>query len=118
MTQLILATPPALSKADEAALTDLYVRGTPENTLRAYERDLLYIAAWKQATFDAPLDWPEDEAVALRFLLDHSRDLTEADAAQGVAKVLIAAGVLKKVSSLLWTAAHWPVSRLLISKWN
>ncbi|OUS06326.1 integrase [Rhodobacterales bacterium 52_120_T64] len=95
MTQLILSTPPALSKADEATLLDLYVRGTPENTLRAYERDLIYIEAWKQATFEAPLAWPEDEAVALRFLLDHSRDLTEVDAAQSVAKTLISAGLRK-----------------------
>lgn len=93
MTQLILSTPLALSEADEAALSDLYVRGTPENTLRAYERDLIYITAWKQA----PLSWPEDETVALRFILDHSRDLTEPDAAQEVAKGLIAAGLRKSL---------------------
>ena len=29
---------PALDVEDRAALEDLYVRGTPENTLRAYER--------------------------------------------------------------------------------
>lgn len=98
MTQLILSTPPALSKADEATLLDLYVRGTPENTLRAYERDLLYIEAWKQSTFEAPLSWPEDEAVALRFILDHSRDLTEAGAAQSAAKALISAGLRKSLN--------------------
>jgi hypothetical protein len=47
-----------LSNADEAALTDLYRRGTPPNTLRAWERDLVYIAAWKMASFGRPLDWP------------------------------------------------------------
>lgn len=56
-----------LSAADEAALTDLFRRGTPANTLRAWERDLAYIAAWKMASFGAPLTWPEEEKVALRF---------------------------------------------------
>lgn len=35
-----------LTEAD--ALADLYRRGTPDNTQRAWERDLAYIAAWKQ----------------------------------------------------------------------
>jgi hypothetical protein len=79
-TPLSLPSPPALSVVDQDALTDLYIRGTPPNTLRAYERDLLYITAWKAASFDAPLSWPESEPVALRFILDHSRNLTDADA--------------------------------------
>ena len=66
-----------LSDADEAALTDLYRRGTPANTLRAWERDLAYIAAWKMASFGRPLAWPEVEKVALHFILDHAQDLTE-----------------------------------------
>ena len=45
------APSPALSADDQEALTDLYIRGTPANTLRAYERDLLYITAWKTARF-------------------------------------------------------------------
>ena len=73
--------PAALSEEDEAALTDLYVRGTPANTLRAYERDLLYITTWKQAAFGSSLQWPETETVALRFILDHARDLSTANAA-------------------------------------
>lgn len=72
------AASPALSQADQDALTDLYVRGTPANTLRAYERDLLYVTAWKQVRFGAALDWPESEATALAFLLDHARDLNDA----------------------------------------
>ena len=60
-----------LSDAD-GALTDLYRRGTPPNTLRAWERDLAYIATWKMAPSGTPLDWPEDEKVALRFILDHA----------------------------------------------
>lgn len=92
---------PTLSDADQEALTDLYVRGTPANTLRAYERDLLYITAWKQAAFDAPLIWPESEPVALRFILDHSRDLSGADPqdpARGTAEALIAAGLRKSLA--------------------
>ena len=51
-----LALPPftAPTPEDEAALSDLYRRGTPHNTLRAWERDLAYIAAWKTAVFDQP----------------------------------------------------------------
>ncbi|MDA7966132.1 MAG: integrase, partial [Ruegeria sp.] len=53
-----LPTPsPALSTEDQEALTDLYVRGTSVNTLRAYERDLLYVTAWKAARFGTALDW-------------------------------------------------------------
>ncbi len=86
--------PAQLSPADEAALTDLYRRGTPQNTLRAWERDLVYLTAWKQAAFGRPLVWPEDESVALRFVLDHARDLTEAPGpARDVAEALIAAGL-------------------------
>lgn len=77
--------PPALSSAitgmdqrlrreDQAALEDLFRRGTPENTRRAYEADMAYVAAWKRLSFGGALDWPEAEEVALRFLLDHSRD--------------------------------------------
>jgi hypothetical protein len=71
---LALPTYAQLSDADEAALTDLYRRGTPPNTLRAWERDLAYIAAWKMASFGKPLAWPEDEKVALRFILDHAQN--------------------------------------------
>lgn len=77
MTALALPAYAQLSDADEAALTDLYRRGTPPNTLRAWERDLAYIAAWKMAAFGQPLAWPEDERVALRFILDHAQDLTD-----------------------------------------
>ncbi|MFG5379918.1 tyrosine-type recombinase/integrase [Yoonia sp. R2-816] len=93
--------PPALSDADQDALTDLHIRGTPPNTLRAYERDLIYITAWKQAAFDAPLSWPESETVALRFILDHSRSLENvnpADPALTVAEALIAQGLRKTLA--------------------
>ncbi|MFA3916144.1 tyrosine-type recombinase/integrase [Ruegeria hyattellae] len=92
---------PALSDADQDALTDLYVRGTPANTLRAYERDLLYITAWKSARFGTPLDWPESEATALAFLLDHARDLSDAsdtDVAREAAEALIAQGLRKSLT--------------------
>jgi integrase len=88
-----------LSDADEAALTDLYRRGTPLNTLRAWERDLAYIAAWKMASFGRPLDWPEDEKVALCFILDHAQDLTEKPGtAQEVAMELIAIGLRRTLA--------------------
>lgn len=92
--------PPTLSEADSAQLSDLYVRGTPEATLHAYERDLIYITAWKQASFGLDLTWPESEAVALRFVLDHGRDLSEVeDAARGTAETLIAMGLRRKLTA-------------------
>jgi len=91
MQRLALPAYAQLSDADEAALSDLYRRGTPPNALRAWERDLAYIAAWKMAAFGRPLAWPEDEKVALRFILDHAQGLTvKPGTAQDVAMELIA----------------------------
>lgn len=87
-------TTTGISPEDEAALADLYRRGTPANTLHAWERDLAYIAAWKAARFGSALLWPEEERVALRFVLDHSVDLTtKPGAAQDAAMELIARGL-------------------------
>ena len=85
-----------LSPADRAALDDLYARGTPENTRRAYAADMAYVTAWKAATFGDGLVWPESEGVALRFVLDHSRDLSVVaadDPARMAAEGLVAAGL-------------------------
>lgn len=107
MTLPIPASPPSLSAEDEAALTDLYVRGTPANTLRAYERDLIYITAWKAASFGMPPEWPEREEVALRFILDHARSLAGAgdrsgdgpkDSTAETAQQLIALGLRKSLA--------------------
>jgi integrase len=90
-----------LSDADEAALTDLYIRGTPANTLRAYERDLIYLTAWKAVTFGKPLAWPEADTVALRFVLDHARDLATAapdDPARQTAEALMAQGLRRSLA--------------------
>ena len=90
-----------LSPQDEAALTDLYVRGTPANTVRAYESDLGYITVWKLLTFRANLVWPEREDVALRFLLDHARDLERdppQSAARQVAEVMVERGLRKSLT--------------------
>ncbi|KGJ01827.1 Site-specific recombinase XerD [Paracoccus halophilus] len=98
MTSL-LPLPAALSAEDAAALGALYRRGTPENTLRAWERDLAYLAAWKAAAFGADLAWPEEESVALRFVLDHAVDLSEATGpARQVAEALIAAGLRRSLA--------------------
>ncbi|PJI84252.1 site-specific recombinase XerD [Yoonia maricola] len=92
---------PTLSEANQTALTDLYVRGTPPNTLRAYERDLIYITAWIDAAFQTTLTWPERENIALRFILDHSRDLRGADTldpARKAAENLISLGLRKSLA--------------------
>ncbi|MFC3570088.1 tyrosine-type recombinase/integrase [Paracoccus simplex] len=94
-----LLAPPALPPAEAEALSDLWRRGTPENTLRAWERDLAYVAAWKQAAFGQPLEWPERQDVALRFLLDHAADLSEAQGpARAAAEALIAAGLRRSLA--------------------
>ncbi|WP_265501142.1 tyrosine-type recombinase/integrase [Paracoccus beibuensis] len=92
-------SPDDLSAADHAALTELYRRGTPLNTLRAWERDLTYITAWKLAAFGTPLDWPESEAVALRFVLDHAAELSDATGtARVAAEALIAQGLRRSLA--------------------
>jgi len=95
------AAPVALSQADREALSDLYVRGTPENTLRAYERDLIYITAWKQARLAEPPCWPETEDVALLFVLDHTRELVDApetDRARRAIEALIEQGLRRSLA--------------------
>ncbi len=90
---------PSLDVEDRAALEDLYLRGTPENTLRAYERDLVYLTAWANVAFKKPLEWPEREEVALRFILDHSRDLTNVTGrARETADQLITMGLRKSLA--------------------
>ena len=92
-------SPAHLSPADQAALAELYRRGTPANTLRAWERDLAYITAWKLSAFGTAPDWPEAEGVALRFVLDHAADLTDAASpARTVAEALIAQGLRRSLS--------------------
>lgn len=99
MSSLTLPAYAQLSDADEAALTALYRRGTPANTLRAWERDLAYIAAWKMARLGQPLIWPETEQVALRFILDHAQDLTDAPGpAQEAATELITLGLRQSLA--------------------
>ena len=114
---LIPSPPPTLPASLEAQLEDLYVRGTPENTIRAYERDLIYISAWKQAAFGEALSWPEREEVALRFVLDHARALeaeSSSEPAKATAEALIAAGLRKSLacpapSTLDRRIASWAV---------
>ena len=97
------SAPPALSRltgADEAALEDLFRRGTPENTRRAYEADLAYIAAWKRFSFGGALEWPEHPDVALRFILDHARDFAAVsanDPSRQVAEALVEFGLRRSL---------------------
>ena len=91
---------PFLTPADQAALAELFRRGTAENTLRAYEQDLRYIMAWKAAAFGTGLSWPEVEAVALRFILDHAQDLrTATGPARAAAEALVAAGLRRDLAT-------------------
>jgi integrase len=99
MTGLTLPSYAQLSEADAAALAELYKRGTPANTLRAWERDLAYIAAWKAAVFGQPLVWPEAKRVTLRFMLDHTLDLTgNPGTTQDTAQELIELGLRRTLA--------------------
>ncbi len=89
-----------LGPADEATLAALFRKGTPANTLRAWERDLAYIAAWKMAAIGQPLIWPEEEQVALRFILHHAEDLThKTGPARDVAEELVALGLRRALTA-------------------
>lgn len=93
--------PAGLAAADMERLTELFIRGTPPNTLRAWESDLGYIAAWRLHRFGAGPVWPEREDVVLTFVLDHSRDLeqtAEGDPARTAAEALIAAGLRRRLT--------------------
>ena len=98
MTNALIAPSPTLPAALERDLEDLYLRGTPANTLRAYERDLVYVAAWKQYAFGAELSWPETEEVALRFILDHSADLDATTPAGKAASAMISSGLRRSLA--------------------
>ncbi|MFT4148593.1 MAG: tyrosine-type recombinase/integrase [Paracoccaceae bacterium] len=93
--------PAGLAAADMERLTELFIRGTPPNTLRAWESDLGYISAWRLRRFDAGPVWPEREDVVLTFVLDHSRDLEQAaadDPARTAAEALIAGGLRRSLA--------------------
>tara|TARA_R110002124_G_scaffold121948_2_gene280456 strand:+ start:1421 stop:2464 length:1044 start_codon:yes stop_codon:yes gene_type:complete len=99
MTLIPLPAHAQLSDADQDALAALYRKGTPPNTLRAWERDLAYIAAWKMAAVGRPLAWPEEEQVALKFILHHAEDLTEnSGSAREVADTLILLGLRRALT--------------------
>lgn len=101
MTSLSHPAPNRLAASDDAALEDLFRRGTPENTRRAYEADLGYIQAWKKLSFGSVLVWPETDEVALRFVLDHSRDLSTAsrhDPSRQTAEALIEFGLRRSLA--------------------
>lgn len=96
-----LPAPAGLSAADMDRLTEIFVRGTPANTLRAWESDLGYIAAWRLQRFGGAPVWPEREEVALAFVLDHSRDLAAAaedDPARVAGEAMIAAGLRRRLA--------------------
>jgi integrase len=106
-----------LPPAYEALFADLLSRGVNPNTLRGYETDMRYLRAWKRLSFDADLAFPEDEAVVLRFVLDHSTDLATLDPEdepRRVAEALIAAGLRRSLAapapgSLGRRIANWRV---------
>lgn len=92
----------ALSVDDDQRLRALFTRGTPENTQRAYRVDYGYLRAWRLLRFETDMTWPEDPAVAMAYLLDHSEDLSALPTthpARRAAETMIAAGVRKSLAA-------------------
>jgi hypothetical protein len=68
----------------------------PENTHRALESALRYLAAWKRVATGEELAFPESEDIVARFILDHSADpkaLAPGDPPRLTADVLIDLGL-------------------------
>ena len=92
----------ALSADDDRRLRDLFTRGTPENTQRAYRADYGYIRAWRLLRFQTDMTWPEDASVAMAYLLDHSEDLTPlppTHPARRAADAMIEAGLRRSLAA-------------------
>lgn len=92
----------ALSADDDQRLRALFTRGTPANTQRAYRADYGYIRAWRLLRFQTDMTWPEDPAVAMAFLLDHSEDLTAlplSHPARRAADAMIDAGLRRALAA-------------------
>ena len=87
----------------------------PENTRRALESDLRYLAAWRRVATGEELAFPESEDVVARFILDHSADLEAMapdDAPRLTADVLIDLGLrrsraMPRPSTLERRLASW-----------
>lgn len=107
MTAYTLPTPAelakiALSADDDRRLRDLFTRGTPENTQRAYRTDYGYIRAWRLLRLRTDMTWPEDPSVAMAYLLDHSEDLSAlplSHSSRKAADAMIEAGLRKSLTA-------------------
>lgn len=92
----------ALSADDDRRLRDLFTRGTPENTQRAYRTDYGYLRAWRLLRYQTDMTWPEDPGVAMAYLLDHSEDLTalpQTHPSRRAADAMIEAGLRKSLTA-------------------
>jgi len=67
----------ALTGDDLATLRHLVRAGVGGNSLRALRSDLAYLEAWAQACTGAPLPWPPERALILRFVAHHLWDPAE-----------------------------------------
>jgi integrase len=73
----------------------------PENTRRALESDLRYLAAWRRVATGEELAFPESEDVVARFVLDHSADLEAMapdDAPRLTAQILVDLGLRRSLA--------------------
>ncbi|WP_142846721.1 tyrosine-type recombinase/integrase [Telmatospirillum sp. J64-1] len=60
-----------LSADEQQTLKDLLRAGTPENTLRAYAKDLVYLERWAEAATGRSLPWPAPAELVIRYLTHH-----------------------------------------------
>jgi site-specific recombinase XerD len=63
-----------LTDEDVAALKQLVLAGTSDNTLKAIASDLAYLETWCHAVTEAPLPWPAPQALILAFIAHHLWD--------------------------------------------
>jgi len=109
----------ALTADDLATLRHLVRAGVGRNSLRALRSDLAYLEAWAQACTGAPLPWPPDRALILRFLAHHLWDPEERarDPAHGMPADVAAA--LRGAGHLRAAGPHAPATvRRRLSSWR
>lgn len=77
-----------LSSEDMATLRHVLNTGTPDNTKRAYERDLVYLEAWCRVANGHDLPWPASQELVMKFLAHHlyDPDERERDSGHGMPK--------------------------------
>ena len=62
---------PALPEHVSSRIKTIFEDGTPENTRKAYRKDLAYFQEWIKASTDNDARMPFHESVIIKFITDH-----------------------------------------------